>query len=1311
MEGAGSRGPLVDVAFEDGPRLTGYDLIKPLGAGGYGNVFLAIQLNTGMHVAIKVARLEGDARREARFHRETSLCARLHHPHIVRLIDKGRDGSHVYAVFDYVPGETLRNRIRRTGALSALETGHVMAQILDALDCAHRAGIVHRDLKPDNIMITRTGALDHAMVLDFGISTLVAHARSEPFPTLTMTEEWLGTPSYCAPEQLRGEPPGVSVDLYAWGLIFLECLSGRAAVDGISAAEILHLQLSAQEVPLPPEIGSHALGALLRRALRKNPAARCADATSLLAELNRTRLDDLVGPIAPEDNPVSKPIARTAASARGFVEKRQITVLCCSVGVWPMTPGEPADVEAIELAQRETLSLFNDAATRRGGMLAGTLGGRILVVFGYPYACDTDTRRAAMTAVDLAALARQRGAEMAQQGHACLVVRLGLHNGIGIVAPGEPPSGHTIHLAMRLAERADPGSILLSETAAELLRAFPLLELPDDAPRLDEAPQLRLFTLSGSATETADSLHRLCLGREHELTRMGQAWEQARSGAGRVLVVRGEAGIGKSCLVDSLRSRLAASGAPGWSARCLPEQRNSALAPILSLLRQQIEPRDEQGAADAALHRLQKLLHAAGCDTEQLMPIFCAWLSLPFGPYAPSQASPSLQKQLLLRGLTQWVLSACEQAPLLLVIEDLHWVDPTTAGWLEELEAVARAAPLLLLLTARPVLVVPQGLASEVIDLGRLDDAQAAAIARHTLAPRDVDPSVIEHIVERTDGVPLFIEELSKALALAHLCEREGRWCFRENALLSGVPTTLRDSLISRFDRLGPARTVLQRAATIGREFEFKLLQACRRRAEAPLDESLQALRDAGLIVEFDSGRGRAFMFRHVLIRDIAYDCMLQAQRQIEHRAVGRALEELYPQRLLEEPGLAAHHYAEAGQPARAVEFGVRQLAITQFRSLNEETVAYAQRVKSWVALLPPDRRTEATLDLNGYLTQALMNKHGWAHPEVERTIASSQSLLDSSIGYETEVRHLWALITYHHVASNRAEVRRLSGRLLAMARQRHDDSLLVAACTYRGLAYYSDGDFTSAEQLLTQAIDRYDAQAHAHHARLLGFDTRVWACAGRARVRWSTAHEESSADAEQAVAWGREIGHIPSLCMALLYRGLGLQARGDHDGARREMDELLALCARYGLPAFESYAVIIRCWAQGEIDEADRALEVLWRMGCRYGQPLYRSFAAETLAGQGRWAEAIARIDACLQLIDQLSETAYRAEFHLARARYLRGSGAEPELVAASLQRAADAASLGGKQRTYADACAALRAQETLSRPPDRQCGDVVQL
>jgi TOMM system kinase/cyclase fusion protein len=1278
-------------------QLPGYELLEPLGAGGYGTVFLASQHKTGRLVAIKVARLQGDARRAARFHRETDLCARLHHPHIVPLLDKGQEGPNVYGVFEYIPGETLKSHIRRKGALSALETGHIMSQVLDALDCAHRAGIVHRDLKPDNIMITRTGVLTHAMVLDFGISTLVPQARGSQFATLTMTEECLGTPSYCAPEQLRGELPSIQSDIYAWGLTFLECLTGRAAIGGVSAAEIFHQQLSAQEVPLPPEIAAHPLGALLRRALKKSAAERCGTASALLLELEKTRLDDLVGKLQSERQRGDAILTRTASTPRGFAEKRQVTVVCCSVTVWPLgtdDASEPADVEQLELAQREEFSAFSDAAVRRGGMLAGSLGDRMVVLFGYPYACDTDARRAAATALDLIALAARRGDALSQKQSARLSVRLGMHTGMGVVTPGEAPSGHAVNLAMRLENLAEPGSILVSESSGRLLRPFAELQAAADRVAPAREQGLRAFRLGPELSRSAGpamargAFHGLCVGREREFGQLWAAWEQARIGHGHTVIVRGEPGIGKSCIVDGLRERVAKLGFQILRGQCMPEHRNSALAPILGLLRQRLDgPHAGGGGGEAATQRLESALRAAGCDTARVLPIFCAWLSLPLGPQAPSQISPALQRDLLLKSIAQWLFHLARQAPLLIVLEDLHWVDPTTTDLLEQLMAAAPCEPLLLVLTARPAWVPPAGLPQQTVAPSRLDHAQAAMVASHVLAPRNVDPVVIEHIIARTDGVPLFVQELAKMLAETHLTERDGLWVFKDGARPTSIPSTLRDSLIGRFDQLGAARDVLQLAATIGRDFELDLLRACAGPQASGLPDALNALLDAGLIAEADGRPAGAYVFRHALIRDTAYDCMVSAQRRLKHRAVAQTLARLHPQLSDDEPGLIARHYGEAGEHARAVELGIRQLGITQLRSLNDETVAYARQVEGWIGHLAEAQQGQARLDVNGYLTQALMNKHGWANAQVKEKIALSQSLLKGSVAYEQEVRHLWSMITYHHVASNRAEVRQLSGRLMALAKSRQDESVLVAACTYVGLARYSDGDFTGAEQTLSEAIERYKPRAHAHHARQLGFDTRVWASSGRALVRWFAGHDGASADAAQAIEWAREIGHAPSLSMALLYQGLGFQAAGDRANALRTMDELLQIGARHGLPAFQGYAQIIRCWATGDIAPADQAIEALWQMGCRYCQTYYRAFAADTLAQQGRWGEALARITDSLVLVDQLDEHMYSAELHLARARCLRGAGSEQQAVDAALHRAAEIARHGGKVRTLAEA------------------------
>jgi TOMM system kinase/cyclase fusion protein len=1152
-------------------------------------------------------------------------------------------------------------------------------------------------------MVTCTGAMRHAMVLDFGIGTVIPQLPDVQVSQLTMVDECLGTPAYSAPEQLRGEPPGTRTDLYAWGLMFLECLTGVPAVQGASVAEIVHRQLSPQEIPLPPAIAAHPVAALLRKALKKRPAERSESAAALLKELMGVRLDNLVGALPAAAQAQHQELALTVATARAFSEVRQLTVLCCSVSLWPGSdaddggiphPAGPLDIEGIELLQRQELNLFADAATRRGGMLAGTLGDRMLVLFGYPHASDTDARQAGKTAQELLALSRSRSAAIAQMHGMHLGIRMGMHTGMAVVAGGEVPSGHAVNVAMRLEAMADAGTLLASESSHRLLARHARFEKAGSLRLPGQPAGMQTYRLDGEPPaaflpDLAQHAALQCIGREPELRRLHDAWEQAREGDGRAVWLRGEPGIGKSCLAETLRAHAAGQGAGAVVLQCQPEHRNTALTPFLGLMRQRLDaaplPHDH-------LELLREALRAAGCD-EAALPILCAWLSLPLGDCEPSRISAVMQRALLLQATAQWLLHMSEARPLLLLIEDVHWADPTSIELLEQLVARLPGRRVLLVLTARPQWELPAGLGADCVEVRRLEDGQAAELARQALAPCQASPAVIRHLVERTDGVPLFIQEMARMLLDAYLVEQDGVWDFRNAGQPAAIPLTLRDSLVSRFDRIGALKPVLQLAATMGRHFEFELLCACLERPHSTIEQELAELAEAGLIVADTRSGSGTFMFRHALIRDTAYECMLVSQRRQMHRDVALALTQHHPQRVATEPAVVAQHWADAGEHAQAVVLAVRQLRITQLRSLNDETIAYASHIDGWLHQLAGSEQREARLDVNSYVTQALMNKFGWAHAQVVERIALSQELLDSSVAGYKQVQHLWMLITYHHVASNREEVRQLSRRLHDHAVRQQDTGVLVAAQTYLGLAHYSDGRFDLAEQALTDAIDRYDPVAHAHHAAEFGFDTRVWATCGRALVRWFAGFERTAlADADDAVRLAHEVSHIPSLSMALLYQSLLHQARGDRDSALATTGELLDIAARYGLPAFTGYAEIIRCWARrdGEdIARADGTAQLLWDMGCRYCQTYYRAFPAEMLAASHRWAEAVERLDECLRLADALDERLHSSELHLKKARCLQAMGADAAAVQDSLAQAASTARAACKYRTETEALA----------------------
>src|SRR5437773_1795103 len=374
-----------------------YEVLGDLGRGSFGEVFKARQASTGQIVAVKVLRPVkdgggGDAQSHIqRFRRETKLCAELLHPNIVRLIDSGEtsDGR-LYAAFQFVPGTTLRELLAAEGKLCVSEAVHLMGQVLDAVSCAHAHGVVHRDLKPENIMVTKTGVRRNALVLDFGISGFASEAERQALPRITATREILGTPGYAAPEQLRGEPPSARSDLYSWGLIFLECLTGERPFHGASVQEVVLKQLGPQPVAIPQWLRNHPLGRVLELATAKQAEKRDVPIERLLHAL---------GAIGAGDS-LESPGAAVEARAAGR-ERRQLTVVCCRFTI-AAAEGRQPDVEEIDQLLQGRHSALAERAARAGGTIATVFADRIVLTFGYPQAHEDDARRAARLALEVA---------------------------------------------------------------------------------------------------------------------------------------------------------------------------------------------------------------------------------------------------------------------------------------------------------------------------------------------------------------------------------------------------------------------------------------------------------------------------------------------------------------------------------------------------------------------------------------------------------------------------------------------------------------------------------------------------------------------------------------------------------------------------------------------------------------------------------------------------------------------------------------------------------------------------------------------
>ncbi|HVK70402.1 MAG TPA: protein kinase, partial [Polyangium sp.] len=470
-----------------------YEIVSKLGKGGFGTVYQARQITTNQLVAVKVMRsgLAGDHdRRVARFEREIRLCARLHHPNIVRLIDSGPTAEGLlYTVFEFVPGENLADLLAREGPLEPREARHLMLQVLDALSCAHAQGVVHRDIKPANIMVVPTGARRNAMVLDFGIGALV-DAMAGPSPSRTATtHEVLCTPEYAAPEQIEATRPTPRSDLYAWGLVFLESLTGKPVITGDSLQEVLFKQMSSTPVPLPRPLWGHPLGELLQQATVKDVRKRNVDAEGLFWKLQACdvhalrRESFLASATGHAQQPATTLPLRSRSQGHGLAlvpsrhspkaEPRQLTALC--YGLTALGPGPASiDIEEVEeLISREQVRCAG-LVRRHHGRFAGALGEEVLSYFGFNAGPEVGALAAGRAALELLARVRSQSHRLTAERGIRFEIRIGLHTGLVGNRDMRGPAyalGTTPGIAARLSALAAADTIVLSSTTSRLLEA------------------------------------------------------------------------------------------------------------------------------------------------------------------------------------------------------------------------------------------------------------------------------------------------------------------------------------------------------------------------------------------------------------------------------------------------------------------------------------------------------------------------------------------------------------------------------------------------------------------------------------------------------------------------------------------------------------------------------------------------------------------------------------------------------------------------------------------------------------------------
>ena len=610
----------------------------------------------------------------------------------------------------------------------------------------------------------------------------------------------------------------------------------------------------------------------------------------------------------------------------------------CSV-IWWTRPAlaaqlDPEDLRGVVRAYQDTCA---KVIARFEGHIAQYLGDGLLVYFGYPRAHEDDAQRAVTAGLGMIEAVGQLNTRLAQERSVQLAVRLGIHTGLVVVGEMGGGSRHeqlalgdTPNLAARLQGLAAPNTLVISAATLPLLGGFFVCQSLGTSLLKGFAQPLEVYqvlyeSMARSRLEAAGSTGLTPLvGREQEVGLLLERWAQVKDGLGQVVLLSGEAGIGKSRLVHVLKEQVA-SEPQAWltPCQCSPYHQNTALYPMIDLLERVVLRFDRNETPQQKLNKLEGHVVQYGLPLAETVPLLASLLSLPLpADYAPLSMSPAQQKQQTMHVLLTTLLRIAAQQPVLFVMEDLHWVDPTTLEFLTLLVDQGPTARILALLTFRPDFSPPWAGRSHLtqVTLPRLPRRQATAMMDRVAHGKALPPEVVAQVVAKTDGVPLFVEELTKmVLESGLLQEQEDRYALTGPLPPLAIPSTLHDSLMARLDRLATVKSLAQLGATLGREFSYALLHAVSPWDEETLRRGLHQLVEAEFLYQQGLPPQATYLFKHALIQEAAYQSLLKSTRQQYHQRVAQVLEAQFPDTAETQPELLAHHYAEAGLRAQAV--------------------------------------------------------------------------------------------------------------------------------------------------------------------------------------------------------------------------------------------------------------------------------------------------------------------------------------------------------------------------------------------------------